>query len=332
MYGDSSNGFDSLIQKRGRAFLSGLGRFSSREGNNAYGDRLYHCDCSDCRELLLRVCIYPSDFIGMMDICGCAEGFGPFPCHIYDDPCRAEGKDYTCNQLICGLGCDMNPCCPELPDWSDGNRSGGNEHLGDLRAETISPRFGLGLMQSIPWRQIGRLATEGNLCFCMCWHAIGGDNPIFSAWATYYAFNACTEAERIRRNFIAGNPDYMGQDDVNDARRHCVFTCILEKEPKTTRCAHEILLAHEIVSRTTWDAFRMDEHNNHEGTLCANNPSKTCKQCCDDKIASKKLWWIISGHGYSPNYPPPNWGWIPGQPPSEPSPVEPNPWDPVPIV
>jgi len=297
MYGDSSNGFDALVQKGGRAFLTGISRFSSREGNNAYGDRLYHCSCSGCRDQLLNACIYPSITIGMMDICGCAEGYGPFPCHIYYDACLAEGRDYTCNQLLCSPKCGMNPCCPE---WDDGGSLGGDEHWGnscegDLRAEKASREF-----ETESWTHMQQLRNnwswwgQASFCICSCYVAYGGYFGPMIGFAATMAALACNKAREISNQV---KEDWRGgEGTIRDAMRHCILSCRLYKEPLTAPCASGILNSHEIFAHNSSPLHCIMDHiNNYHGWLCSFHLYDTCTGCCDNKARNGELYIIETG-------------------------------------
>jgi len=125
MYGDSTNGFDSLVQKGERVYMSGLGRFGSMRGNNPFeleGNEFpdnarkgqvfaesvsssSDCGCEECKEMVEAQCAVP-DWQSWKDIC-----CGAYPMctnMVYEGPCSHLSID-QCAAMVC---CDAeNPGC-----------------------------------------------------------------------------------------------------------------------------------------------------------------------------------------------------------------------------
>ena len=140
MYGDSSNGFDSLVQKGGRHFITGLGRFASRMGNNAYlyegefeeggigdmysvGDICPHpargpklpgyVNCCFSTGTSVDDCLKAAYAAGWFSFCCDRECWGYFPAPGgFSNPCYPLG---SCEDRPFGHDCTSTHC-----DWSFG--------------------------------------------------------------------------------------------------------------------------------------------------------------------------------------------------------------------
>ncbi len=97
-----------------------IGRPDGNGGGESW--KKYHCTCESCREYLSDTCYLKGEGDLWKAICGCPDGPGMLLCSITYDPCKEEGKSYTCTDLVCGRKtdpssgqfCRPDPCMQKI--------------------------------------------------------------------------------------------------------------------------------------------------------------------------------------------------------------------------
>ena len=141
-------------------------------------------------------------------------------------------------------------------------------------------RFSFLLNNSTNTFDVLGLYGYGGASFGEIWDAVWGAGPVDSVQGMLIAKEAAADA---RKEFLLG-----AVNGPQDAYRHCLWNCRMAREINQED-AKDIADNHEDHSSEGSRGKEMDLCNNHEGRECAKDLTKSCEDCCKDKLKNGTL-------------------------------------------